>query len=271
MADPMAILWHGSPARFSRFEQRHERTRLDAYWTAADPTVAALYAGAGGWVQGIALPAEARILDATGGHDRRPLHYLDASEVGAALGVLETIGWENPEDGMEPGDALRHFDQAIDEGMCWEGLMLEDIPGAAMRHLLQGLGYQAVLCHDSTEGIRYDIHERQRAGAPGPLSGRPGTMPFPVEQEALLQQALARPEGAHLRLVRDVVASIQRDAEAVPVLALLDADDARMVGAALAGQAVLHAYLAGRRLPETPLEELVALCRPAPAAPLRHP
>jgi hypothetical protein len=217
-------LWHGTERPFDIFKHRHERTRLGAFWAAPDITTAALYAGAEGALLSVAAVTGARLLDASGGVDGEPLHYMEDREAAFVRKAVSAFGWRAGEASKDPGDALTWYED-YDEGMCWEGLFQEDLPGITVNRILRDLGYDAVLCHDVTEGIENDIDDRMIA-----KMGKDAGLTETDNLYAYRSASIERPEYADMRLLRDAMRAVENARDTVPVVGFLHAAAVRFTG-----------------------------------------
>lgn len=216
-------LYHGTERLFNVFRHRHERTRLGAFWAAPDITTAALYAGADGVLLSVTPSPDARLLDARGGVDGEPPHFMKPQEAAFVRKAVRSHGWKPGEVSKDPGDALTWFEE-FGEGMCWEGLFQEDLPGILVNRILRKLGYDAILCHDPTEGIQYDVYDR--------MTAKMHQNAHLIESvELFLENVIEKPENSGMRLLRDAMHAVEDALETVPVVGFLHAGAARFTGA----------------------------------------
>jgi len=247
------VLWHGSPNTFDTFAHRRDEVRLGGYWTAADPVVAALYAGMGGVIYPVTAAPGVRVLDASGIDGVSPLHYLTPDELHLVTEAAERLGIRDKLSDP-PGSGAEHFDHAEDRP-CWEGLFQENVKQEDLGELIRACGYDAVLTHDSTEGIVGDM----RATALRDLARR---KPIPGLEDG------ATPEtpSDFIRLNRCGV-SLRTAERETPVLGFLTPESAEIHAAlVITAASVLQAWETGGALPERPGLDALQTMASAPFA-----
>ena len=206
-------LWHGTALPFSSFARCGPDVRLGAFWAAPDVATAAVYAGHDGVLLQLQLADGVRLLDASGGMSGNPVHYLQPWEETHVRRRLRAAG--HGDGGGLPGDAAAWFEEAA-PGMCWEGLLQEDLPGRLLGGIMRRLGYGAVLCLEETEAIENDVHHRMVARVASAAG-----VTCTSQSHALWRDMMDLPQSSGPRLHADAMRALERAKTHVPAVAFL--------------------------------------------------
>ena len=151
--------------------------------------------------------------------------------------VLDSASMLDVELTDPPGSGAEHFDNASDES-CWEGLLCEDVEPTQINALLRECGWDAVLCHDSTGGVRGDIRLRTAK-----------TFGLQAGNESFNEMVKAASFDATLMLA--YADKLERHADYTAVMGFLEPKHALIdVKGALSAKVLLQAWHAGTPLPE---------------------
>ncbi len=262
-------VWHGSPFKFESIAQRSPLTRLHAYWTTADPLLAALYAGPTGWVLPV-MPADGHpVLDASGWPGQADLHELSQDARDRLGEALEMVGLPPvDEDGSPFGESRRTLAFSlrkgfsgrgvIPEGVHWEGVVQEDQhDNEDLNAVLRHCGYQAVLTVDPLPGILSDIHGRWLTTfAPFDFDRVEATQ---TNRAALLHDLACPPGAEALAIIKRCLGIIAREGRQPITIGFLEPEAAMVTGAPLPALEIMKKALLSRSVP-TPVEALISLC-----------